>query len=64
MAWVAVNIDGSENIFEEKPTCYNGYWTINDMAYDIEHDIIRLPKGTIEKILGYKLSDIHTTIKI
>ena len=66
MAWLAVNKDGSEWIFANKPTLdRSGYW--EDSVFEswdgqggrpVHHHYsdIELPKGTIEKILGHYIS--------
>ena len=58
MAWLAVDKDGSEYIYEEKPRKCENMYTPQVSEYDYEemtHNI-KLPKGTIEKILGRKLT--------
>lgn len=56
MAWLAVNGDGSEHIFANKPyrntdphfgTKWEGGWLSS---------YIELPKGSIEKLIGRELS--------
>lgn len=50
MAWVAVNKDGSENIFTNKPNRSAAYW------YDfISPNRVILPKGSIKKLIGRDL---------
>ena len=54
MAWLAVDRDGSENIYDIKPI--RDLW-VN--RWDIITDDtwwINLPNGTIEKIIGRKLT--------
>lgn len=60
MAWVAVDKFGSENIFKGKPRRYFEQWSEHryaslhaDSWYD---SAISLPKGSIEKLIGRKLS--------
>lgn len=57
MAWVAVNKDGSESIFDVKPNRVDRFWSdefyINDdVRWDSE---IELPKGSIKKLIGRDL---------
>ena len=56
MAWLAVNGDGSERIFREKPyrntdphfgLCWVGGWLAT---------YIKLPAGSIKKLIGRELS--------
>lgn len=65
MAWLAVNKNGSEWIFNNKPKLHRGDW--EDHVYEswdgqggtpVYHHYtdIELPKGTIEKILGHPIS--------
>ena len=58
MAWVAVNKDGSERIFMQKPKRFaHGIWasTHNDYATRF-YDFVELPKGSIKKLIGKELS--------
>ena len=62
MAWLAVDKDGSEYIYDFEP--------IRDLQVDrwdsaTDHSWwIELPKGTIEKIVGRKLSWQDIPVKI
>jgi len=51
--WLAANKGGSECLFQKKPwknlICGNAFW-------DGPIEGIRLPKGTIEKLIGKKLT--------
>ena len=52
MAWLAVDENGDENIFDIKPDRAWSKWDIpTNHSWWIE-----LPKGTIEKIIGRKLT--------
>ena len=53
MAWLAVDKNGTECIFSEMP---HQYLRMNVWASDNDDDGINIPEGTIEKILGYKLT--------
>lgn len=88
MAYLAVNKNGSERIFdsecthrepERKGSCIiedrydwginHGYtqpyyWCIKDYEYNNEDTGIPLPKGTIEKIIGKKLTWEDNFVKI
>ena len=58
MAWVAVNKDGSERIFMQKPKRFvHCIWvsTHNDYANRF-YDFVELPKGSIKKLIGKELS--------
>lgn len=73
MAWVAVNKDGSESIFDVKPRRVDRFWSdefyINDdVRWDSE---IELPKGSIKKLIGdntiltlFNDKDLHNSNKI
>lgn len=58
MAWVAVNKDGREIIYEEKPNrAYDCVW----LAVHVEEigrgtDFVVLPRGSIKKLIGRELS--------
>ena len=54
MAYVAIDQNGSEIVYECKPirTEITHEWELED--YD--HDYVRLPKGSIEKLIGHKLT--------
>lgn len=68
MAWVAVDKDGQEGIFTFKPyrKDYNRslyklyeptYWSDKDASkYGNEDTEIKLPKGTIKKLIGKDLT--------
>ena len=52
MAWVAVDKDGREFIYECKPIRHNnGAW--QDHIWD---EVIELPQGTIKKLIGRELT--------
>lgn len=54
MAWVAVNKDGSEWIYDGgRP--YRGYDTFLVASIGIGRAAIELPKDTIKKLIGRKL---------
>lgn len=58
MAWLCVDEDGDEMIFDNKPkrdtspTC-GGYWSRNE---ENDYCNVDLPKGTIKKLIGKKLT--------
>lgn len=52
MAWLCVNSDGVELIFDRTPWRLNFNWIVEDY-YD---PVIPMPKGTIEKIIGRVLT--------
>lgn len=68
MAWVAVDRDGTENIFPNKPsraafrttyhTLYNPeYWSYEVCEDRVNFEVgIELPKGSIRKLIGRDLS--------
>lgn len=49
MAFVAVNRNDSETIFNSEPFRTSKYWDSND-------DYVDLPTGSIEKLIGRKLT--------
>ena len=50
MAWVAVDQNGDEWIFEEEPTRADDYWE------PISEMLVSLPKGSIKKLTGRELT--------
>nr|DAL47933.1 MAG TPA_asm: hypothetical protein [Caudoviricetes sp.] len=57
MAWVAVNPNGDEYIFEEKPKRFYVLWHPTLCEYqDRVYDYVELPKGSIKKLIGRELS--------
>lgn len=58
MAWLCVDEDGDEMIFDNKPkrdaspTC-GGYWSRNE---ENDYCNVDLPKGTIKKLIGKELT--------
>jgi len=57
MAWLAVNLDGSEKIFNEKPfkSSSQKYWTLE---YNYGNSF-SLPKGSIKRLIGDRLLKTH-----
>lgn len=53
MAWVAVNKDGSELVFDKKPYRYEPFWI---WCLYSNTDAPKLPKGSIKKITGRDIS--------
>lgn len=75
MAWLAVNPSGSEYIFHNKPVRIIGniysYWKdeitydyIRGMTTSADDYSIMLTKGTIEKIIGRKMTWEDEPIKL
>ena len=56
MAWVAVDKDGTENIYYLKPERKKEYWGAEENQPLCYRDMIELPQGTIKKIIGRDLS--------
>ena len=57
MAWVAVDKNGSECIFEKKPFRLRKQWMIPISFKNEEYcGFSDLPKGSIEKLIGKKLT--------
>lgn len=52
MAWLAIDKDGSEYIYDQKPAKAGTYWY---SYYSSDHNM-SLPKGSIEKLIGIKLT--------
>ena len=56
MAWIAVDDDGSENLYANKPyrrtdPNYGSYWKSSCLK-----GFIHIPKGSIKKLIGMELS--------
>lgn len=51
MAYLAVDKDGTEAIYEDKPFRQGGCWRLY-----YEEDYVVLPKGTIKKLIGRELT--------
>ena len=60
MAWFAVDLDGSEVAFQNKPIRdkKEKYWYAEDEHY------VELPLGTIEKIIGKKITWRHESVEV
>lgn len=56
MAWVATDRDGSEFIFNNRPLRREsmGEWCLD--IENMDEDIVLLPGGTIEKLIGRQLA--------
>lgn len=73
MAWVAIDRDNTEHIFQNKPKYSEGYWTdevfesfdgqggkpVFHHANDIE-----LPKGSIKNLIDRELTSYNETIEL
>lgn len=58
MAWVAVDMDNTERIFNKKPfRSDDGYW------YSDSH-FIYIPEGSIKKLIGRDLSWENNCVKL
>lgn len=64
MAWVAVNKNGSETIFEDRPVLYENYEFGLNCSEWTDFMLVNLPKGTIKKILGYELTFETSPVEI
>lgn len=51
MAWLAIDKDGRETIYERRPSRGDSEW----FPHTIE-DFIELPKGSIHKLIGRELT--------
>lgn len=56
MAWLVVNGNGDEFIFEAKPKRNNTSQIWQLRSCHSNYSVIYLKKGTIEKIVGYKMT--------
>lgn len=54
MCWLAVDKNGTENIFQFIPIRKqeNGYWKWDDII----SDVVEMPKGSIKKLIGRDLT--------
>ena len=57
MAWVAVNWNGDEYIYEEMPERFYHRWAPTFCEYENRvYDYVEIPKGSIKKLIGRELS--------
>ena len=59
MAYVAVNHSGEEYVYDRKPVLYGWDWYIPDYENSLDHEpngFVKLPQGTIEKLIGKVLT--------
>ena len=56
MAWLAVNKDSSEIIYEVKPYRYKEEWVSRKDGWEREYRYMSLPKGSIKKLIGRELT--------
>ena len=58
MAWIAVDKNDDEYIFEKKPLrSYTGYWNVVYLDYeDRDSCCLELPRGSIKKLIGRELT--------
>ena len=66
MAFVAVNDNGDEYIYEEMPErCFGWQWIPTFCEYqDRIYDSIKLPHGSIKKLIGRELSWNDSPVKL
>ena len=55
VAWLTVDKNGEEWIFQNEPILQNGVWYERYVMLP-PLECVQVPEGTIEKILGYKLT--------
>lgn len=56
MAWVAVDLDGTENIYYLKPEREKEYWVAEENQPLWFRDMVALPHGSIKKLIGRELT--------
>ena len=59
MAWIAVDKDGTEKIFKNKPGRYHEFWIgklLSGGFNETFEESIKLPSGTIKKLIGRELT--------
>lgn len=56
MAWLAVDKDGTENIYYLKPERKIECWVAEENLPEYYRDMIELPHGSIKKLIGRKLT--------
>ena len=65
MAWVAVDKDGFEFIYEDKPERYIACWSIWRRGFSEEAmNHVILPKGSIKKLIGRELTWKDEPVKL
>ena len=64
MAWLAIDKNGDEGVYQEHPRLNSlGEWCETyEMLPPLQ--FVMLPEGTIEKILGYKLTFETSPVEI
>lgn len=56
MAYLVVDRCGTEKIFQDEPIRKSVYWNHNENSVFIRTDCVCLPNGSIEKLIGKKMS--------
>lgn len=56
MAWLAVDKNGTEKVFQNEPDRNTNYWYINRDSVFAYNSYVFLPKGSIEKLIGRTLT--------
>lgn len=59
MAWVAVNKNGDEVLFDFEPERYNDFFWVVDVGDDVH-----LPKGSIKKLIGRDLTQEDNPVEL
>ena len=60
MAWLAVDKDGAEYIYDGEPQYCDPIWLTGTDG----QNMVRLPKGSIEKLIGKTMSWKDDTVEI
>lgn len=64
MAWLAVDKDGTENIYYLKPERKKEYWDAEENQPLCYRDMIELPHGSIKKLIGRELSFFDESVEL
>lgn len=64
MAFVVLDEEGNEYIGQHHPVLEeDGYW-YGYYDYDCRMKAVKVPEGTIEKLLGYELEQVNKPIEL
>lgn len=65
MAYVAVDNEGNEAVYQYLPTRTSlGYWSCTSPYYSEGFDCVYLPKGSINKLIGHSLTWENEPVKL
>lgn len=64
MAWLAIDRNGRESVFDQKPERYGDVWVLSQRGGHIRNSFVELPIGSIRKLIGKQITWSDEPIEI